>query len=214
MKYLKLYENFDNIENICRSLNINRYTINQDGSIDVFQYVNINPIVQFKFYKKLPLKFGKVDGYFYCRNNKLETLENSPNYVGGYFNVSQNELKSLEYSPKIIDGYFNCDNNELKTLLGGPEKVGGEYYCITNNLIDVYGFPENFKANAHFVDNPVYEIIDLVYTEHQAKFIKWLNEYNVIKGSTIFEEGLNQAFYMATKEELTFEKQFQCYTLR
>ena len=32
---------------------------------------------------KLPFKFGKVSGGFYCSSNQLETLEGAPKEVGG-----------------------------------------------------------------------------------------------------------------------------------
>ena len=35
MKYLKLFENFRDIDSICRRYCIENYTINSDGSIDV-----------------------------------------------------------------------------------------------------------------------------------------------------------------------------------
>ena len=35
MKHLKLFENFEDIESICKKYNITNYTINVDGSIDV-----------------------------------------------------------------------------------------------------------------------------------------------------------------------------------
>lgn len=33
----------------------------------------------------LPVRFGKVEGNFFCRNNKLISLEGAPQAVGGVF---------------------------------------------------------------------------------------------------------------------------------
>ena len=35
MRYLKLFESFENIDKICKQYNIENYTINPDGTIDV-----------------------------------------------------------------------------------------------------------------------------------------------------------------------------------
>ena len=76
MKYLKLFEGFENtdIVNICRKYNISNYVVNPDGSIDVYGIVNLRN----NNLTKLPLKFNKLNGYFDCRYNKLTTLEGSP----------------------------------------------------------------------------------------------------------------------------------------
>ena len=53
MKYLKLFEAFEDINEICKKYNIKNYTINQDVSIDVNGYVDLYNIGL----TKLPLKF-------------------------------------------------------------------------------------------------------------------------------------------------------------
>ena len=42
MKYLKLFESFEDIEKICREYWIRNYTINSDGSIDVDGNVDLS----------------------------------------------------------------------------------------------------------------------------------------------------------------------------
>jgi hypothetical protein len=44
--------------------------------------------------EKLPVKFGKVSGYFACYENKLTTLKGCPNYVGD--NLTQHVLGNVE----------------------------------------------------------------------------------------------------------------------
>ena len=62
---------------------LGNYTINSDDTIDVDGDVNLyNRLGDMK---KLPVRFGKVSGYFHCGYNKLTTLEGCPKYVGGYF---------------------------------------------------------------------------------------------------------------------------------
>jgi hypothetical protein len=69
-----LFESFKNIEDICDEYNITNYTINPDGTIDVEGNVDLRA----KKLTKLPLKFGRVIGSFYCDNNQLISLEGSP----------------------------------------------------------------------------------------------------------------------------------------
>src|SRR5574343_1884861 len=105
MKYLRLFESFEDIDEICRKYHIKDYTINPDGSIDVNEYIWLKGLT------KLPLKFNKVNGNFDCKNNKLTSLEGSPVEVNGSFYCQKNELTSFEFAPKIIRGYFNCEIN-------------------------------------------------------------------------------------------------------
>ena len=90
MRYLKLFESFENIDEICKKYSIENYTINKDGTIDVnsVRLYNIG-------LTKLPLKFNKANWYFYCSYNKLTTLEGSPVEVNGNFYCSYNQLTSM-----------------------------------------------------------------------------------------------------------------------
>ena len=93
MRHLKLFENFEDINSICKEYNIENYTVNSDGTIDVNGDVRI-----FKKggSKVIPLRFGKVTGYFMCDNNKLTSLEGCPKEVGGDFHCSDNKLRRIE----------------------------------------------------------------------------------------------------------------------
>jgi hypothetical protein len=102
MKYLKLYESFSesfkfsdlfkkDINSLCRKYRITDYTINND-IIDVNGHVNFFN----KRLKKLPLKFGNVNGTFDCSANKLISLEGSPKNLNGPFICNRNKLTSLK----------------------------------------------------------------------------------------------------------------------
>ena len=82
MKYLKkygLFESNTDIDSICKKYGIQNYTINEDGTV----YVDGNVSLYERNLSKLPLKFGRVTGNFYCQSNKLTTLEGCPQEVGG-----------------------------------------------------------------------------------------------------------------------------------
>ena len=81
MKHIKLFESFNDfpntkeeIDSICKKYHIIKYTINDDFSIDVEGSVDLRS----KGLSKLPLKFNKISGDFYCDDNKLTTLEGAP----------------------------------------------------------------------------------------------------------------------------------------
>ena len=191
MKYLKLYESFDDIYQICRKYDLDRYTINQDGSVDVNGDVDLSNYNL----KKIPLMFNKVSGHFTMFDNKISSLKGSPKeIIGGDFTTTYNNLTTLEYGPKIVSGVYRCKFNKL---------------------VNLHGFPEYFdpERSTNFYGNHVYEILDLVLD--QEKFIKWLNEYDVIRdGNKIVEMRLEEAYWMTTKKELPMDKRkFKNYTL-
>ena len=163
MKYLKLYESFNEIESICKKYGIENYTINADGSIDVDGDVDLDN----KGLTKLPLKFGKVSGTFYYRVNKLVSLEGAPKYVGGNFNCYGNQLTSLEGSPKHIAGDFDCSTNQLTSLEHFPKVVVGDIYLY---------------------NNPVNDIWLLFYNKD---YIELFNDYDIIHDDEIIIDRLN-----------------------
>ena len=92
------------IEELCIKWNIENYTINDDGSIDVDGDIDISEDRFTNISIDVPLKFNKVTGDFVCRSNYLTTLEGSPKSVGGGFYCNDNELTSLKGSPEYIGG--------------------------------------------------------------------------------------------------------------
>jgi hypothetical protein len=137
MKHLKLFENFQDIDSICKQYGIENYTVNPDGTLDVDGYVYLS----YGGLIKLPLKFGKVTGSFYCFDNQLTALEGSPREVGGDFNCFNNKLTALEGGPREVVGAFNCSNNQLTALEDGPREVGGDFDCSYNQLTALEGGP-------------------------------------------------------------------------
>jgi hypothetical protein len=83
-----------------------------------------------------------VNGYFYCYNNNLTSLEGSPQEVSGWFDCSNNKLTSLEGSPQEVGGYFDCSYNKLTSLKGAPLKVESTFYCTHNYLTTLEGAPQ------------------------------------------------------------------------
>jgi hypothetical protein len=133
MKYLKLFESFENIDEICKLYGIKNYIINKDGSIDT------NDVYLYsKRLTKLPLKFNKVNGVFECARNNLTSLEGSPVEVNGYFGCHNNQLTSFEFAPRIIRGGFDCRNNNIKSFEYFPMFVKEGFYCDNNPIDEVW----------------------------------------------------------------------------
>ena len=183
--YQLFLESADSIA-ICKRYCIENYTINEDGSIDVDGDVRIYG----KRLTKLPLKFGKVTGYFDCSHNQLTTLEGGPKEVGGVFACSYNQLTSLEGSPKSVGGYFSCSNNQLTNLIDGPEVVLGAYYALNNQINSFEGFPDDFEGVVEFINNPVQDILDQFPDHLWVKAIHLIIDYDAIWNGEIVPERL------------------------
>ena len=66
------------------------WKLNSKGKVDVKGSVNMRDMNL----TEIPVKFGRVEGYFACSSNKLISLKNSPNSIIGKFE-------------------FHCSNNNL-----------------------------------------------------------------------------------------------------
>lgn len=183
----------NNIKDICRKYDIQNYTINDDGTVDVDGNVRLYG----ELLTKLPLKFGKVTGSFDCYHNQLISLEGAPYWVGRDFCCSYNLLETLVGSPKWVGSRFICSGNRLTTLKEGPETVIGNYLCQLNSIINFKGFPEDYDGIISIHNNPIYHKLlkDIPY-EKINKFIYWCNELNVIDDNgNVNEEWLDEVYY-------------------
>ena len=99
------------IEAWCEEMDIQKYTINSQGEIDVDGSVNLDD----KKFKKLPYKFGRVNGYFSISSLNLTSLENCPYYVNRHFSCGFcPQLDSLEGCPKKVCGNIHCSDCKRK----------------------------------------------------------------------------------------------------
>jgi hypothetical protein len=197
------------IEYACDIFNILDYTINKDGYIDV----DNNVYLQDEGLFRIPIKFSKVTGDFNLYLNLLTSLEGCPKEVGGDFNCYSNKITTLEYAPKIVVGNFSCESNKIISLEGGPTSVGGNFNCKGNQLTSLVGCPDNigrsfncefnnitdFKGISEFFEgnfwcskNPIEEIWKLFY---DVRCIKFINEFDVIRGNTIILDRLEEIYH-------------------
>ena len=170
MKYLKLFESFEDIEQICKKYRIKNYTINQDGSIDV----DGNVWLYEKKLTELPLKFNKVNNDFYCDYNELESLEGSPKEVNGHFYCRNNKLISLKYAPKIIRGGFYCRCNNIKTFEYFPSFIRDNFWCGDNPIYYVWKLFKDWTKIELLNDFDIFRDED---TDEPKIFIDRLNDF-------------------------------------
>ena len=103
--------------------------------------------------EKLPVKFGKVTGDFYCHLNDLISLKGCPTHIGGSLYCHYNDLISLKGCPKYVGGNFYChSNNSLTSLKGAPKQVTGNFYCDENDLTSLEGAPKSVGGNFYCDD--------------------------------------------------------------
>ena len=182
MKYLKLFEGFEDIDAICQKYAITNYTINSDRSIDVDGNVDLSSVG----FERLPLKFNKVSEHFTCECNHLTTLEGSPKEVGSGFFCNDNKLITLEGGPEKVNSGFICTGNNLVNLIGSPKYVGGDFYCYGNKLISLEGAPKeiggSFNCRYNLLPQPIYD--NYLYIK---EIIKWQDEYNIWRGEKLDE---------------------------
>jgi len=127
----------DDIKAWLDSMEIVKYTINDDLTVDVDGPVRLahNNLVE------IPVQFGVVSGYFNCMRN---------------------QLISLKGCPKIVIGDFNCCYNQLTSLVDCPERVLGDFICSINPIQDLQNFNTHISGKLiHYVPNNEEGIFEL-----------------------------------------------------
>ncbi len=154
---IKLFESFSEIDSICKKYDIKDYVINSDGSIIVYDDVDL----QLKNLKSLPLIFNRISGDFNCSSNKLTSLQGAPEKVYGYFYCQHNRITSLIGAPIEVTVDFFCVNNLLSSLEGCPQKVGRSFYCGNNVLTSLKGVPRKISGDFECQYNKIWTFDDV-----------------------------------------------------
>ncbi len=229
-KYLEfIKESKEDIDNICKKYDIENYTLNDDGSIDVDGDVYL---CKYDI-SRLPLKFRNVNGNFGCYDNNLVSLDDCPEVVGGDFYIYNNNLVDLKGCPKeicgdfycynnlltslegcsnIVGGNFNCNINKLTSFKGCPQHIGGNFNCRNNDIRDFYGFPDFWDGELYIKGNPIFEIYDIFNKNNRCTEL--LNTTRTIIGDKIRVEGiLDVADAMNIKLPENWKEQIKSYKL-
>jgi hypothetical protein len=208
MKYLKVFEEFEDIDSLCQKYGIENYTV-VDGLVNVNGDVDLRN----KSLTKIPIKFGRVSGGFYCNSNKLTSLEGAPQSVGSDFDCHSNKLASLEGSPQIVGGDFYCHNNKLASLEGAPQSVGGDFYCSYNKLVSLEGAPQ-IVGGTFYCGNTVKEIWKLFADKSKIDLLNYYDPIRLPENEgelpTIIIDRLNQFLEDLGKDPVEEIKGYNC----
>ena len=214
---LKKYNNFvkntfKEIESLCDRYNIRNYSITEDGVVNVDGDVSL----EYSSLYKIPLTFGIVNGRFDIERNNLISLEGSPRecvyfYCGmnGRFEfdsvLTKKGLTSLKGCPDKVESFW-CNNNDLTSLEYISESVI-TIACRNNQIRDFKGVSEFFEGEIACEENPVYHVYKLFET---SKCIKWLNEFEVIRGNTVVLDRLEEVYHQLNMEPIQING-IECY---
>ncbi len=204
MKYIKNYEGlFDifkrkpkdskraEVDKICKLLKLEKYTINDDYTVDVDGSVDISyrkiddgsgQYHRALLMKEIPIKFGNVSGNFFCNHNELYNLKNAPDWVGGRFDCRAqyySSLRSLEGAPKYVGYDFDCSDNErLRSLKFSPDRA--KLLNFTHTLVPTL---DDISKNVSDIDcnhTPINTLYDLVYFKDLQTTVELLSAYDPI----------------------------------
>lgn len=205
-KLSMIAQQIEKIINTCLKYQIENYTINPDGSIDVDGHVDISS----RDLTLLPLRFGRVMGNFNVQNNRLTTLYGAPMVVGGNFNCYHNRLTNLIGSPEWVGGDFFCYQNQLLSLEASPKVVVGSYYISGNNkLSNLVGCTVIIGGNFSFDDSLLSSFSGEDDIEFEGDF--YLNEthYDKLNNGKFPFEIINNQQYL--KLILKYQRYFQIW---
>ncbi len=191
MKYLKKYESITEWQEIQKDkffetkteikqwldhYYIKHYTIDDNLTVHVDDDVDITS----NNLHYIPFQFGRVYGDFLCQGNELMSLKGCPNYIEGEFTFYNNNLYNLNFFPENV---IERNINGVRTIVDPMDLTQSDFY-----------------------QNPIYSLIlclDIKNRQYRqsgkeiALFIKYLNEYDVIKYHRIYLDKLKEALYMS-----------------
>lgn len=128
---------------------------------------------------------------FDCSNNKLKSLEGSPQQVTGDMECAHNKLKNLKGAPEDVGDYFLCNSNQLTSWEGIPKQIGGELVSSENpDLYDPKFYPESV-GGIDVDDCPIDEVFD-IFQKDEEQFLDSM-VYNYIQGNKIIKFKLEEA---------------------
>jgi hypothetical protein len=154
------------------------YELTKDGLLNVYGDVNLLN----RSLTKLPFKFGKVNGSFYCSYNKLTSLKGAPIEITGSFFCDSNKLRSLKYAPQRVGADFACYANNLITLEDAPSEVGHDFNCENNELISLKGTPKIVKGSFNCSHNNLTSLKDSP-TKVEENYFCQFNRLTTLEGA-------------------------------
>lgn len=159
MKYIKSFNeaksktpNVKKIEKFLNRLGITEYTINPDGTVDLGNDIDLESTSDdfISFFKKLPIKFGHIEGDFtFEKGYELTTMEGFPKSCENfYFKSFSPKIKNLKGGPTHVSGHYTVSSyGEITSLEGGPNYVGGSFDLSENPVTSLKGCPNQIEGD-------------------------------------------------------------------
>ena len=158
MKFIKSYRIFEStnltLDKELKEFNITKYSLNEDGSIDCDQHVDLFN----RDLDEIPFNFNRINGNFNISQNDLPSLKNCPKYIDGWFTCHFNRLSSLEFGPEYVGENYYCYNNKLTTLKGCVDEVYGYFDCSNNLLTSLEFCPMQVEGEFNCSRNKLTEL--------------------------------------------------------
>ena len=145
MRLDEIINTHDEIKQWLDSMQIENYTINPNGIVDVDGVVELG----YKGLYEIPVQFGRVVGSFWCHHNKLTSLEGAPQYVGDDFDFEENpsiiNLSGIHKHTKHVGGYITIPDTVRSHILG---------LMLINGLqeIDVETLPDKLRSACEIIN--------------------------------------------------------------
>lgn len=134
------------VDQTCKKLGLDDYTVNPDGTVTTNDYVNTD---NWRYRPTMfPVQFKESKSSFKIIHN-MKSLVGSPQLVDGSFVIDGLDIKNLDGGPsEIRENLYmsNCPN--LTSLKGFPKKVHS-FLAQRSNIETLEGMPEHFQG---FID--------------------------------------------------------------
>lgn len=112
-----------------------------------------------KYLENISIKFGKVEGNFYCSYNELKTFQGFPDEISGSLHVDHNKIAQIDYLPRVGES-INLSFNRIKKLNNIPCIVNGNFYINNNKISNLSGCPKTVKGSFSCTNNKLKSLID------------------------------------------------------
>lgn len=168
MASTKFYTDFSSTRNVpavsqdkdiakwLKKFGVTKYTVREDGRVDVVGDVKIDSSAIDNRFGLLPIKFGVVEGNFKASDCGLKSLKGCPEKVTGDFDISRNQIGDLEHGPEYVGGSYVAESNKKLTTVFGFAKFIGSDAVFTSCVIEsLKGIPqsESYVGGSLFFNN-------------------------------------------------------------
>lgn len=145
-----------------RGNKVKNYELIEDNRYGFIVNVYSTVDLSYKYLENISIKFGKVEGDFYCCYNELKNLECFPDEISGLLDVGHNKITQIDYLPAVGES-IDLSFNRIKRLNNLPNVVNGNLYIQNNKISNLNGCPQIIKGSFSCANNRLKSLIDGPY---------------------------------------------------